>query len=377
LVDRKEINKVLDKINKEFHKGTKEEKPIAFIAADRPDLVTAEYYPTGITVLDEALGGGVPLGSVTTIHGTPFSGKTSLALTVAARLTKEQKYVIYLNLEGIKLDTFKLFGIDMNYMVEISAMDFAEQNIDAVTQLMYDKETRTPKNLVSAIIIDSLNNLYTKVQVDNIEEDGFASNGQMARRAKLIDDFLTMIYGRGVLRDGLMILAITQDRANISGAGKGAPTIMSCGESLKFNSKVTIKLSRKPQKARVNGIERVIGHTVTFDISKNSIFGNVGKGEYSVIYGQGIDDSVALFDKALSEDWGYIIKPDRSTYRFILPIGDINVKGKDAAINIIKAHPEVAQELRRLLMGAKPKPLPVSVGFDYVFKDEEVDEPEE
>jgi len=44
--------------------------------------------PTGVAVVDEMLGGGLPRGQVSEVHGPPSAGRTSLVLALAARITR-------------------------------------------------------------------------------------------------------------------------------------------------------------------------------------------------------------------------------------------------------------------------------------------------
>ncbi len=57
------------------------------------------YVSTGIDKLDEMLGGGLILGSVTLIDGPPGSGKTVLSLSIASRNALEGKKVLYITFE--------------------------------------------------------------------------------------------------------------------------------------------------------------------------------------------------------------------------------------------------------------------------------------
>ena len=44
--------------------------------------------PTGVNVVDEPLGGGLPRGQVSEVHGPPSAGRTALVLSLAARVTR-------------------------------------------------------------------------------------------------------------------------------------------------------------------------------------------------------------------------------------------------------------------------------------------------
>jgi RecA/RadA recombinase len=53
-----------------------------------PDLGTKLFFPTGLEILDAALGGGFPSGAFSMITGNPGSGKTMLAVKVIASSQK-------------------------------------------------------------------------------------------------------------------------------------------------------------------------------------------------------------------------------------------------------------------------------------------------
>jgi hypothetical protein len=44
--------------------------------------------PTGVGAVDDVLGGGLPRGQVSEVHGPPSAGRTGLALSLAARVTR-------------------------------------------------------------------------------------------------------------------------------------------------------------------------------------------------------------------------------------------------------------------------------------------------
>jgi recombination protein RecA len=48
-----------------------------------------ELFPTGMAVVDDMLGGGIPRGGVTEISGSASSGRTALALSVLAQITQQ------------------------------------------------------------------------------------------------------------------------------------------------------------------------------------------------------------------------------------------------------------------------------------------------
>src|SRR2546430_14304978 len=56
------------------------------LGSTRPETVAR--LPTGLAVLDEALGGGLPRGRITELAGAPSAGRTGLACAIAASATR-------------------------------------------------------------------------------------------------------------------------------------------------------------------------------------------------------------------------------------------------------------------------------------------------
>jgi len=361
----KEIKDLMGGLNKKIAKGTTDANPFCFVASDRPDLLETSYVKTGIPELDDNLGGGLPKKTVVTFHGMSGAGKSCAALSTAARMTKEGKYVLYINTEPpFNWEVAKQMGIDLDYLIYTEPKDYGEQSIDAIEGYLFDSDKRIARDLFDLIIVDSINNIVPKAIIDKLEKEG-AEGNNMARRAKLIDEFLQRIQGRGLLRNGGLMILIAQDRANLSNAsGHGPATIMSGGQSIKFNSKVIVKFGKKNIKD--SKTQKTVGHIVNFEIEKNNIKGTLGKGEYSVIYGVGLDDSEAIHAKAV--DWEYVVKaPElgRRGYRILLPDGDRTITEGIAAVKLmIKTDLEVKNQLRDLIDLGKPKIKPASVGFD-------------
>jgi RecA/RadA recombinase len=373
----KELKEIMTGLNKKIQKGTTDTNPFCFVASDRPDLLETSYVKTGIPELDDSLGGGLPKKTVVTFHGMSGAGKSCAALSTAARMTKEKKYVLYINTEPpFNWDIAKQMEIDLDYLVYIEPKDYGEQSIDAIEGYLFDSDKRIARDLFDLVVVDSINNIVPKAIIDKLEKEG-AEGNNMARRAKLIDEFLQRIQGRGLLRNGGLMILIAQDRANLTSTGHGPATVMSGGQSIKFNSKVIVKFNKTGIKDTKT--QKTIGHIVKFEVEKNNIKGILGKGEYSVIYGVGLDDAEAIYAKAL--DWEYIVKaPElgRKGYRILLPDGDrIITDGIAAVKDMIKTDLEAKNQLRTLIDLGKPKIKPTSVGFEKVTLSSEESEIEE
>lgn len=374
---KKEIQATINALNKQFGKSSTDTNPIVFLASDRGDLLQTTYEPTGILELDKELGGGFPHKTIVGIHGDAGAGKTSLALTLAARLTQQGKYVLYLNTEPpFAENTANMVGVDREYFIYQEPKDYAEQVIDNIETFMFDQKERTAKNLIDLVIVDSINNLVSKKAIDKLEKDG-AEGQTMATRAGMIDSFLSRVQGRGLLREGCIMILIIQDRANLdAGTHPGAPkTVQSGGYSLRYNPKVLLKLQKKSLYKVVNGKNKAYGHQVIFTIEKNNISGLPGKGEYTVIYGEGIDDLMTLILNAV--DWGYIVKKGKSVHEIYLEDGDYSILGASAGLKATLANSsDLKNKLRAQIAKGKPKIAPVPSGVLREVVLDDTSEPE-
>lgn len=360
----KNIDSVIDRINQRFRKESKDSQPLIFRASEHPELLEPDFIETNIPELNEALGGGIPRKAVTVFSGDSGAGKTALALSCAASVQKKGGLVLYVNAEPpFPLALANLLGIDFDKLILIETKDYGEQIVDAIYDVLYDPETRTSKETVDLIIVDSINNLVPKRQVDRMEEKG-SSSPDVGSRAMLLNSFTTSLAGRGMLRSGSAVILIAQLRVDIN--AYGAPSKPSGGKAVEFNPKVHVRLF--PKQIKIDN--KIVGQQVTFRVEKNSISGHKGiEGEYSIQYGVGVDDSNYLIKRAIEE--GLIVKKGRSTYVINLePVIEIP-DGLPGLRNRFASDPELRKTVRQALEGQKGNDSPVTESGDIVPSKEE------
>src|SRR5215469_10492106 len=62
--------------------------------------IRSAVHPTGIVALDELLAGGLPQGALTELVGPECSGRTSIALSFLARLTREERVCAWIDVSN-------------------------------------------------------------------------------------------------------------------------------------------------------------------------------------------------------------------------------------------------------------------------------------
>lgn len=83
----------------------------------RPRIIQ-DYAPTGIRNLDELLHGGFPAGALTEIAGTECSGRTSLALSAIAGLTRAGKVCAWIDVsDALHPESAAAAGVDLQRLL--------------------------------------------------------------------------------------------------------------------------------------------------------------------------------------------------------------------------------------------------------------------
>ena len=361
------------KMNKDYDRG--EGPGFIFNAAEHIEKLIPQFLPTGIDELDEALGGGLPKGAVSCIHGVEFCGKTGIALEAAKTCIEGLGMVLYICTEGsFPHDVAKLIGVDLEsgQFDIVIPQGYGEEVINTIEANLIDHVTGKLRQIYDLIIFDSINCLVPKSTLDTFEKDGAEKDGQMARKAKMYTDMLERLLGRGLLRNGTSMLLIAQDRANMdSNSSKFFPTVMSGGKAIKYDSKVIMGLSKKVIRTKMkDGKMEDVGHEIFVNITKNSVTGIPKRSTYAVMYGRGRDDSGALQRKL--GDWGYLIKDKAITGKattIIVPLdnGDWWFNKLSELTERLQQDDEFKSRVKTLIGKGKPKETPESTGlkFDY------------
>jgi recombination protein RecA len=85
-----------------------------------PPRVIRPTAPTGIPALDDALGGGFPVGAITELAGPECSGRTSLALSFVAGLTQAARVCAWIDVsDTLHPESAAAIGVDLNRLLWI------------------------------------------------------------------------------------------------------------------------------------------------------------------------------------------------------------------------------------------------------------------
>ena len=160
------LENALKQIEKNFGKG-------AIMKLGSNQSLDIEAISTGSLALDIALGiGGIPRGRITEIYGPESSGKTTVALSVAAESQKEGGTVAFIDVEhALDPKYARILGVDIDSLL-VSQPASGEQALEII-------ETLVRSGAVDVVILDSVAAMTTKAEIEG--EMGDANIGLQAR----------------------------------------------------------------------------------------------------------------------------------------------------------------------------------------------------
>ncbi len=128
--------------------------------------------PTGIRAVDALLGGGLEPDALTELYGEGGSGKTLFCLHVATRVALADRWVFYIDTEGVSVDRLSaISGGELHRVLRrllLSTPKNLEEQSQAVTTAC--DLARDGKRPVGLIVLDSAT-FYYRLQLSQSDED--------------------------------------------------------------------------------------------------------------------------------------------------------------------------------------------------------------
>lgn len=249
------------------------------------ESIKVESISSGSEALDYVLAcGGLPRGRVIELFGAESSGKSTLALFIAAQIQKQGGKVCWVDVEyAFDIDYAQKIGVTVKDLI-VSQPVTAEEALDIV-----DKMAQTGE--IDLIVLDSVAALCTKKELD-----GNIADQDMALTARIMSKSMRMLAGN-VSKTKTVVIMINQLREKV-GVFFGRKEISTGGRALKFFS--SVRLEVKKGKAIMRGDE-VVGNRMSFCAIKNKVGNPLRVGEVNLIYGKGIDVSHGKKEEAQKE----------------------------------------------------------------------------
>lgn len=312
------VKMAMEQIEKQYGKGA-----IMRLGEKGAAVKKVEVIPTGSIGLDIALGvGGLPRGRVVEMYGPEASGKTTLALHVAAEAQKMGGTAAFIDAEHA-LDPARAesIGVKLDELL-ISQPDTGEQALEIV-------ETLVRSGAVDVIVIDSVAALTPRAEIE-----GEMGDAVMGAQARLMSQALRKLTA-AISKSKTIVIFTNQIRHKI-GVMFGNPETTPGGLALKFYSSVRIDLRKI---GAIKEGEVVIGSRHRARVIKNKVAPPFRETEFDIMNVGGISQSGSVLDLAI--DLG-IIEKSGAFFKY----GKIMLgQGREAAKIFLEKNPKVLKQL--------------------------------
>ena len=313
---KKALDAAIAHIEKTYGKG-------AVMKLGKAPDYNVDVIPTGSMTLDMALGiGGVPRGRIVEIYGPESSGKTTVALHVAAQAQKLGGEVAFIDVEHALDPVYaKALGVDIDNLL-VSQPDSGEQALEIAEALVRS-------GAIDCIVLDSVAAMVTKAEIEG--DMGDTHVGLLARLMSQAMRKLTSV----ISKSNCVAIFINQVREKI-GVVYGNPEPTHGGRALKFYSSVRIEV-RKGEPIK-NGAE-IIGARTKCKVVKNKVAPPFKECEFDMMFGQGIDRVGEVCDLAVDLD---IIKKSGAWFSYN---GQKIGQGRENAKEYLRSNPDIMKEI--------------------------------
>jgi recombination protein RecA len=324
------LGATLSQIEKQFGKGS-----VIRLGAQAVQAVPT--ISTGSISIDAALGiGGFPRGRISEIFGPESSGKTTVALQVAAEAQKVGGMAAYIDVEHALDPVYaRKLGVDVDNLL-VSQPDYGEQALEITNALI-------TSGSIDVLVVDSVAALVPKAELDGEMGDSF-----MGVHARLMSQAMRKLTGI-VSKSNTCLIFINQIREKI-GVMFGNPETTTGGRALKFYSSVRADIRRI---AAIKDGETVTGNRTKIKIVKNKMAPPFREAEFDIIYGEGISKEGDLVDLGVQHN---LIEKSGAWYSYKAErIG----QGRENAKQFLRENSDVCKrvdaDLRKLLGLVRPE----------------------
>jgi len=311
------IGLAINQIEKQFGKGS-----IMRLGEDAA-LPGVNAISTGSLSLDIALGvGGVPRGRIIEIFGPESSGKTTLALHIAAEAQKKGGIAAFVDAEhALDISYARKLGVKTDDLL-VSQPDTGEQALEIA-------EVLVRSGAIDILVVDSVAALVPRAEIE-----GEMGDAHMGLQARLMSQALRKLTGT-ISKSNCCVIFINQIRMKI-GVMFGNPETTTGGNALKFYA--TVRMDIRKIAALKQGQDN-IGSRTRVKVVKNKVAPPFKEAEFDIMYGHGISREGDIVDLGVSAD---IIEKSGAWFSYNEErIG----QGRENAKEFLKQHADTAREI--------------------------------
>ena len=289
---------------------------------------------TGALSLDLALGGrGIPRGRVCEFFGPESSGKTTLALHVAAHAQKAGGVAAFIDAEhALDPSWARRLGVDLEALL-VSQPDTGEQALEICELLVRS-------NAVDIIVVDSVAALIPSAEIE-----GEMGDSHVGLQARLMSQALRKLTG-AISKSKCTVIFINQIREKI-GVMFGNPETTPGGRALKFYSSIRLDIRRT---GSIKDGDNAVGNRVRAKVVKNKVAPPFREAEFDIMFDEGISATGDLLDLAVEED---VVNKSGAWFSY----GDVRIgQGRENSKQFLKENPDLFAEIQQQVKEKKGVP---------------------
>jgi len=313
----KALEAALGQIEKAFGKGS------VMKLGQTQESVDIEAVSTGSLGLDIALGiGGLPRGRIIEIYGPESSGKTTLALHVAAEAQKKGGVCAFVDAEHALDPAYaKKLGVDIDELV-ISQPDAGEQALEIA-------DTLVRSGAIDVLVVDSVAALVPRAELE-----GEMGDTHVGLQARLMSQALRKLTS-SISKSNCLVIFINQIRLKI-GVMFGNPETTSGGNALKFYASVRLDIRRI---GAIKDRDDIVGNQTRVKVVKNKVAPPFRVVEFDIMYGEGISKTGELLDLGVNAN---IVEKAGAWFSYN---GERIGQGRENAKKFLRENPAVASTI--------------------------------
>ncbi len=315
------VEQAISQIERQFGRGS-------IMKMGDEKVIDVPAISTGSLALDLALGvGGVPRGRVLEIYGPESSGKTTLALHIAAEAQAKDGMVAFIDAEhALDVGYARNLGVDVDSLL-VSQPDTGEQALDIA-------EILVRSGAIDVLVIDSVAALVPRAEIE-----GEMGDHHVGLQARLMSQALRKLTA-AINKSRTCVIFINQIRMKI-GVMFGNPETTTGGNALKFYATQRLDIRRI---GAIKEGDEVVGNRTRVKVVKNKIAPPFKDAEFDIIYGEGISKEGDILDLGASLG---VVEKSGAWYSF----GDERIgQGRQNVKRFLAEHTDIRDKIADLVL---------------------------
>ncbi|UCG16626.1 MAG: recombinase RecA [Phycisphaerales bacterium] len=283
---------------------------------------------TGALSLDLALGGnGLPRGRIVELFGPEASGKTTLALHVAASAQRNRGIAAVVDAEhALEPGWARKCGVNLEKLL-VSQPDSGEEALE-ITEMLVRSGS------VDVIVVDSVAALIPRAEIE-----GEMGDTHVALQARLMSQALRKLTA-AVSKTRTLVIFINQIRMKI-GVMFGNPETTPGGRALKFYSSVRLDVRRI---STIKEGDQAVGNRIKAKVVKNKMAAPFRSAEFDIMFDSGISREGDLIDLAMA---ARVVDKSGAWFSF----GDVRLgQGRENTKSFLRDNPDLAAEIQQRVL---------------------------